>query len=166
MYRVFHFKCNHNNIICVVLRHQYNKANELFLFLFGRSYITALQKMVKMSTTFAKRSIHPPLACFVRLCEVSLLATVCSTLCFTSSKLCGLFENERMFCSWTLEHAQLLRNWHQQRPSNKGDFAPSVNGEVVRLSIKRWRTCFWFNILPQYVTAGLRFKRYNLYWYK
>jgi hypothetical protein len=47
-----------------------------------------------MSTTVSKISIHPLLVFHVTLqsVSVSLLETVCSVLCFSSSKLSGLFK--------------------------------------------------------------------------
>jgi hypothetical protein len=43
-----------------------------------------------------------------------------------------MFENEHTCCSRThhVHTAKLLRNWREQRPSNKSDLDSSVMGEV------------------------------------
>jgi hypothetical protein len=68
--------------------HKYNKSN---MFVFS-SYLsqstqrTTLQQMLSTCPTFLKTGIHQ-----LRV-PASVLATVCSVLCFISSKLCGLFD--------------------------------------------------------------------------
>jgi hypothetical protein len=61
--------------------------------LLGRTYRTALQQMLKMSTTFLKASIHSYSVFRATLQSVSgsLMVTVCSVLSFSSTKSCGLF---------------------------------------------------------------------------
>jgi hypothetical protein len=61
MYRVLHKKRNPNySSICKLWRHQYIKANELSfsVHLSGRTYKTASQQMLKMSTTIKKAIIQ------------------------------------------------------------------------------------------------------------
>jgi hypothetical protein len=58
---------------------------------------------------------------------------------------------------------QFLRNWREQRPSNKGDLDWIVTGEAGRVYYRGW-TCFWFHFIPQHViVVGLRFKWCALY---
>jgi hypothetical protein len=89
-------KCNHNyNSICRLKRHQCNNTNKLFFsfHLLQRTYKTALQQP-KMSTACPNTNIHPFCAFHVTLHSVaeSVLAIMCSILCFSYSKLCGLFK--------------------------------------------------------------------------
>jgi hypothetical protein len=60
----------------------------LSFYLLGRTYEIALQQVLKISTTFSKTTI---LVFFVLLCGV-FLGSVFAILCFSSSKLSGLFE--------------------------------------------------------------------------
>jgi hypothetical protein len=94
--------------------------------------------------------------------DVDMLPTVCSILCFTSSRLRRLFQNEQMLCSW-IHHARTctsLRNWYEQRPSNKGGLDSSVTGEVgtvsctemdlIMISFSYRSTCLFFDCVLNY----------------
>jgi hypothetical protein len=83
--------------------------------------------------------------------------------CFTNSNKrfrCEvMFENEHTFCPW-IHHIRtciVLRNWREQRPSNKGDLDLNVMGKVGIA----YYTGLWFHFcaVVTYVTVvGLRFK--------
>jgi hypothetical protein len=122
---------------------QYNKTNELVFsfYLLGRTYRTALQQMLKMSTTFLKTRIHPKCCyqsvycCLIRYFLVRIRIAKCFTNSSKRFRYEVMFENEHTFArEYTMfAPAQLLRNWSEQRPSNKDDLDSSVTGEVGRV---------------------------------
>jgi hypothetical protein len=103
---VFHLKCNHNyNSVCKLWLHQYNRINESFFFRKN------LQNSFTADTENVRHLLednYPPFfgvfRATLRSVSESVFAPVCSVLCFSSSKLRGLFEktlgNEHTFCSW------------------------------------------------------------------
>jgi hypothetical protein len=138
---VFHLKRNpDNNSICKLWWHQHNKTDQLFFrfYLLARTYRTALQQMLKISTTFLKRSIYPKF-CYSRY-TVVLFGTFLSGYALLnasrtaendlSAKSC-LRMNTRSAHEFTMfVPAQTLRNWREQRPSNQGDLDSSVTGRL------------------------------------
>jgi hypothetical protein len=67
-----------------------------------------------------------------------------------------MFEKEHTFCcAYTMfAHAQLLRNWLEQRPSKEGDLDWSITGKFEKSITWGW-TCVLFHF---HMIVGLRFK--------
>jgi hypothetical protein len=61
-------------------------------------------------------------------------------------------DNEHTFHSWIhmLAPTQLLLNWHEQRPSNKGDLDSSAMGNVAKVYCMG-RTRFWLHFVLWYI---------------
>jgi hypothetical protein len=91
-------------------------------FLHGAStpqYIIALQQVLKMSNTFL--NINVPQLKYV-LCNLKriyelMLALVCSTVCFVSSRLCGLSQQQTLYLRNLWKNLSGMRSgdWGDQR---------------------------------------------------
>jgi hypothetical protein len=143
LYSVFLLKSSHNNdSICKLWWHQYNKTNEFcFLVFVTRTYRTALQQTTIVSNTFSKTSIHRNFV--ISRCIVVIFGTSLSryVLLNASRKAANDFNakycsrmNTRSALEFTMfAPAHLLRNWREQRLSNKGDLDSSVTGVAWRV---------------------------------
>jgi hypothetical protein len=65
----------------------------------------------------------------------------------------------RSACEWNLfASEQLLRNWQDQRLSNKDDLDSSVTGKVERECYAEWTTVDFIFVLQCVIDAGLTLK--------
>jgi hypothetical protein len=144
-YRMFYLKSALTTTAFLsVGSYQYKKSNKKFSFI-RKNVQTALQQVLKMSTTFSKTRIHPKF-CYLSEYVVVLFYSFLSgyILLNVSQTAANNFSAElysrtntpsALLLVYTLCFAlvQLLHNWHEQRCSRRGVIDSSAITEVRRV---------------------------------
>jgi hypothetical protein len=110
------------------------------LFEIGTAVISAvlsLNEILSQTNTFRVPTFcYQSVYCIVRCFLVGIRIATCFTNSSKRFRCEVMFENVYTRSTrdyTTFAHAQLLRNWREQRPSSQGDLDSSVTGEIGRV---------------------------------